>query len=104
MSEKHSIEFCSVAFRCKYEHQYGETRGKNDQETHLVQSYHTTTLRYPGTLFAILKVCSNVRLKLCRPQGDDVPDIDVTILDKIVKRICEAVVRYIAEIDPESEG
>ena len=28
------IELSNVAFRCKYEHQYGETRGGNDKERH----------------------------------------------------------------------
>ena len=32
---KHSIEFSSVTFRCKYELQYGETRDGNDKEIHI---------------------------------------------------------------------
>ena len=98
---KHSIEFSSVAFGCKYDHLYGETHGGNDKENHWcwVISPQLEDIRcWPSW-----EAFSTVRHNLSRQPEDNVVEIDVNamiweylcqqrwkqryILDKIIKRL-----------------
>ena len=44
----------------------------------IVQNYLTTTLRYAGATFDIMR--KSIQRLLSRPQGDDMPDTDVNAM------------------------
>ena len=65
-----------MAFGREHDHQYKENSGEKDEETIGTKlSHHNFEITNVGHL-----ECSNVRLKLSCPRGDEMRDIDINAM------------------------